>query len=96
MTDTTIDPPLRWGILSTAAIAAKHVVPALQAAEGHDVVAVGSRDLTRATAWADERGIPIAHGSYDDLLADPRSRSVSTPPMLVAWLTQRRIIQVWS
>jgi len=79
MTDITIDPPLRWGILSTAAIAAKHVVPALQAAEGHDVVAVGSRDLARATAWANERGIAIAHGSYDDLLADPSVEAIYNP-----------------
>ena len=79
MTDTTIDPPLRWGILSTAAIAAKHVVPALQAAEGHDVVAVGSRDLARATAWANEHGIAIAHGSYDDLLADPSVEAIYNP-----------------
>ena len=71
--------PLRWGILSTAAIASKHVVPALHAADGHEVVAVGSRDLDRATTWADEHAIATAHGSYDELLADPNVDAVYNP-----------------
>ena len=79
MTDMTIDPPVRWGILSTAGIAAKHVVPALQAAVGHEVVAVGSRNLGRATAWATERDIATAYGSYDDLLADPNVEAIYNP-----------------
>jgi predicted dehydrogenase len=79
MDTVTIDPPLRWGILSTAAIASKQVVPALQAAPGHEVVAVGSRDLARASAWASERGIATAHGSYADLLADPDVEAIYNP-----------------
>jgi D-xylose 1-dehydrogenase (NADP+, D-xylono-1,5-lactone-forming) len=35
-----------------------------------EVVAVASRDLARAEAYAREHGIPRAHGSYDALLAD--------------------------
>jgi predicted dehydrogenase len=79
MNEPVLDPPLRWGILSTAAIASGHVVPALRAAPGHEVVAVGSRDLGRATAWAAEHGIATAHGSYDDLLADPEVEAVYNP-----------------
>ncbi len=80
MTDrTTVDPPLRWGILSTAAIAARHVVPAMRAAPGHEVVAVGSRDHERSTEWAAEQGIPTAHGSYDELLADPDVEAIYNP-----------------
>jgi predicted dehydrogenase len=79
MADTSIDPPLRWGILSTAAIAGKHVVPALQAAVGHEVVAVGSRDPARATAWAADHGIANAYGSYDELLADPNVEAIYNP-----------------
>ena len=79
MTDSSIDPPLRWGILSTAAIAANHVVPALQAASGHEVVAVGSRDFTRATAWATDHNIANAYGSYDELLADPNVEAIYNP-----------------
>jgi predicted dehydrogenase len=75
----TIDPPLRWGILSTALIASRNVVPALRGAPGHEVVAVGSRDLARATTWASEQGIPTAHGSYDELLADPDVEAIYNP-----------------
>ena len=73
---TPIDPPLRWGILSTANIASGHVVPALHDAAGHDVVAVGSRDLERAREWAAEHNCGRAHGSYEELLADDEVEAV--------------------
>jgi predicted dehydrogenase len=38
---------------------------------GHDVRAVGSRSLETAQAFAAEFGIPNAHGSYEELAADP-------------------------
>ena len=79
MTDTMSGPPLRWGILSTAKIASEHVVPALQEAGDHEVVAVGSRNLERATSWAAEHDIATAHGSYDDLLADPNVKAIYNP-----------------
>ncbi|MDX2381092.1 MAG: Gfo/Idh/MocA family oxidoreductase [Acidimicrobiia bacterium] len=79
MTDQPIDPPLRWGILSTAAIAAEHVVPALQSASGHEVVAVGSRNLQRATQWGAEHDIASVHGSYDELLADENVEAIYNP-----------------
>ncbi len=79
MTAMTIDPPLRWGILSTARIAAKNVVPALQAAPGHEIVAVASRDLGRARTWAAAHDIATAYGSYDDLLADPAVEAIYNP-----------------
>jgi predicted dehydrogenase len=40
-------------------------------AHGHRVTAVGSRRAEAAAAFAAEHGIERAHGSYDDLLADP-------------------------
>lgn len=79
MTDASIDPPLRWGILSTAKIAENHVVPALHESAGHTVVAVGSRDAGRAASWADANGIATAHGSYEDLLADPDVEAIYNP-----------------
>jgi predicted dehydrogenase len=57
---------LRWGLLSTA-----RINDALLGAGNADVVAVASRDPQRARAYAAERGIPRAHGSYEALLADP-------------------------
>jgi xylose dehydrogenase (NAD/NADP) len=66
---------LRWGVLSTA-----NITDALLGS-GHDqeFVAVGSRDRGRAEAWAAERGIPRAHGSYEELLADPELDAIYNP-----------------
>ncbi|HET9508514.1 MAG TPA: Gfo/Idh/MocA family oxidoreductase [Gaiellaceae bacterium] len=69
---------LRWGILSTAA-AARPIVRAAGAVDGVEVVAVASRDLTRAQAFAAEHGIRRAHGSYEALLADPEVDAVYVP-----------------
>jgi xylose dehydrogenase (NAD/NADP) len=63
------DRPLRWGILSTARIN-DEVIPQLEASPEAELVAVASRDPARAQAYARERGIPVGHGSYSELLAD--------------------------
>jgi xylose dehydrogenase (NAD/NADP) len=66
---------LRWGILSTANITNKLLD------SGHDqqFVAVGSRDLGRAQAFASEHGLGRAHGSYEELLADPEVDAIYNP-----------------
>lgn len=61
---------VRWGILSTANIGRK-VIPAIHTSRNGVVAAVGSRSLAGARAFAAEQHIPRAHGSYEDLLADP-------------------------
>jgi predicted dehydrogenase len=70
---------LRWGILSTANIARAKVVPGMRKAASCEVVAVGSRDVAAATDFAQELGIPRAHGSYEELLADPEVDGVYIP-----------------
>jgi D-xylose 1-dehydrogenase (NADP+, D-xylono-1,5-lactone-forming) len=70
--------PVRWGILSTARINRKLLAGAALSSEV-DVVAVGSRDLGRARAFADEHGIPAAYGSYEELLADPSVEAIYNP-----------------
>ena len=70
---------LRWGILSTAAIARSKVIPGIQAAEHCEVVAIASREEALATRVATELGIPTAHGSYEALLADPEVDAVYVP-----------------
>ncbi|WDR03448.1 Gfo/Idh/MocA family oxidoreductase [Devosia algicola] len=75
---------LRWGILATGGIA--HNVTRDLVATGHDVTAVGSRTLEKASAFAREFDIKTAHGSYEDLVADPNVDAiyVATPhPMHV-------------
>ncbi|MBD7956517.1 Gfo/Idh/MocA family oxidoreductase [Microbacterium sp. Sa4CUA7] len=60
---------LRWGILATGGIA--HAFTSDLQTAGLDVAAVGSRSAGSAQRFADEFGIARAHGSYDDLAADP-------------------------
>lgn len=67
--------PLRWGILSTANITDK----LLDSGTDQEFVAVGSRDAARAQAYAREKGIARAHGSYEDLLADPEVDAIYNP-----------------
>lgn len=61
---------LRWGILSTARIN-RLVIPAIRAAARSDVVAVASRERSRAERFAAEWKIPRAVESYDALVDDP-------------------------
>jgi D-xylose 1-dehydrogenase (NADP+, D-xylono-1,5-lactone-forming) len=67
--------PLRWGILSTANITDK----LLDGGTDQEFVAVGSRDGARAEAYAREKGIARAHGSYEALLADPDVDAIYNP-----------------
>ncbi|MGZ8596010.1 MAG: Gfo/Idh/MocA family protein [Actinomycetota bacterium] len=70
---------LRWGIVSTADIGMRKVIPGIRAAARCEVVAIASRDLARAEAAASELAIGRAHGSYEDLLADPDVDAVYIP-----------------
>jgi predicted dehydrogenase len=67
--------PVRWGVISTARIN-DAVLAGARASDRVDVVAVASRDADRAEAYARERGIPRAHGSYEALLADEEVEAV--------------------
>jgi xylose dehydrogenase (NAD/NADP) len=60
---------VRWGLLSTARINDAILEGARQSPRT-EIVAVASRDQTRADSYASERGIERAYGSYEALLAD--------------------------
>jgi predicted dehydrogenase len=60
---------LRLGLLSTANIN-REILAAAATCDDISVLAVASRDLARAEAYARERGLERAHGSYEGLLAD--------------------------
>jgi predicted dehydrogenase len=66
---------LRLGLLSTAAINGA-ILGARAADAPFEITAVGSRDAARAQAYARANGIERAHGSYDELLADPELDAV--------------------
>jgi predicted dehydrogenase len=70
---------LRWGILSTAAIGIRKVIPAMQRGQFCEIAAIASRDLARARQAAASFGIPTAYGSYEELLADPTIDAIYNP-----------------
>lgn len=70
---------LRWGVLGTARIAAEALIPAINAARHNSVIAVGSRNVTRALEFARPFEIPKAFGSYEEVLADADVQAVYIP-----------------
>jgi predicted dehydrogenase len=78
---------LRWGVLSTANIGLKKVIPGMQQGQFCRIDAIASRDLARAQQAA-ALGIAKAYGSYEELLADPAIDAVYIPlpnQMHVPW-----------
>jgi predicted dehydrogenase len=70
---------LRIGVLSTANIGLKKVIPAMQQGELTTVTAIASRDLGKARDAAAALNIPTAYGSYEELLADPNIDAIYNP-----------------
>jgi predicted dehydrogenase len=70
---------LRWGVLSTANIGLKKVLPAMQRGQLTSIAAIASRDLARARQAAAALGISTAYGSYEELLADPGIDAIYNP-----------------
>jgi predicted dehydrogenase len=70
---------VRWGVLGTARIATHDVIPAMQRGEWPEIVAIASRDHSKAKRVAAELGIPKSYGSYEELLADPQVEAVYNP-----------------
>lgn len=76
---------LRWGVLSTANIGKKAVIPAILKSDNGRLTAIASRDQVRGQAFAlpfskEQGGPPIrVHDSYADLLADPDVDAIYNP-----------------
>ena len=76
---------MKWGILATGTIAKKFASTVEQmGAEGEQLVAVGSRHLESAQAFAQQYGIPRCYDSYEGLAADPEVEAIyiATPNTL--------------
>ncbi len=69
---------VRWGILGVAKIN-ERLLPAFAKSKHAKVVALASRETSRARAAADACGIPIACGSYEDLVRHPEVDVVYNP-----------------
>jgi predicted dehydrogenase len=70
---------IKWGILSTAKIGIRKVIPAMQKGCNSEILAIASRSAERAGKAAEELKIPRAYGSYQSLLADPDIEAVYIP-----------------
>ena len=70
---------VRWGVLSTAAIGLKKVIPGMQRGTWTEVTAIASRDRRRSDEAARALGIARSYGSYEELLADPEIEAVYNP-----------------
>jgi len=70
---------VRWGILSTAKIGLKQVIPAMQKGKYIEIKAIASRDMAKAKQAAAELNIPKTYASYEELLADPDIDAVYNP-----------------
>lgn len=70
---------VRWGILSTATIGLKQVIPAINLSKNGSVCAIASRTLSSASKAANELGIKKAYGSYDELFLDDEIDAIYNP-----------------
>ncbi len=61
--------PVRWGLLSTARIN-EAILTGAAGTDTAEIVAIASRDQSRADEYAREHGLARAYGSYDALLED--------------------------
>lgn len=71
---------VRWGVLSTAKIGREKVIPAMQAGEACDIVAIASENRERVMAESIRLNIPTIYNSYEELLNDPEIDAVYIPP----------------
>lgn len=71
--------PVKWGIISTANIGVAKVIPGMLKSKDLEIVAISSRKLATARAWAGKLGIPKVYGSYEEMLADPEIEAVYNP-----------------
>ena len=69
---------LNWGLLSTARIN-RALIPPLQVSKRNHLLAVASRSLETANAYAKEKKISRAYGSYEALLTDPEIDVIYNP-----------------
>lgn len=70
---------LRWGILGTASIAKRSVIPGIRGSDRNEVVAIASRNQEKADEAAKELHIENAFGSYEAFLASDAIDAVYIP-----------------
>jgi predicted dehydrogenase len=72
---------VRYGLISTARIGFTAHVPGAKTSANSEIVAVSSRNLATAEAAAKEHGIPLAFGSYQEMIdSDEIDAVINTLP----------------
>lgn len=72
---------VRYGLISTARIGFTAHVPGAKTSANSEIVAVSSRNLASAEAAAKEHGIPLAFGSYQEMIdSDEIDAVINTLP----------------
>jgi predicted dehydrogenase len=70
---------IRIGTLGSSRICLPALIEQAASVAEVTVAAVAARDQARSDAFALRHGLPTAHGSYEDLLADPDIDAVYNP-----------------
>jgi len=65
-----------WGVLGTGKIALNRALPGMKKSAWCDIRAVASRSVERGRAFAAALDIPVVHGSYEALIADPAIEAI--------------------
>lgn len=74
-----MDHEVRWGVLSTAGIAQKELIPAFERATNAKVTGIASGSIEKAEAVAQKFSIDKTYDSYEQLLDDPDIDAVYIP-----------------
>ncbi len=70
---------VRWGVISTANIGLARVLPGMMKSRHIEIRAIASRKLSTAKKAAKDLGIPVAYGTYEELLDDPEIEAIYNP-----------------
>lgn len=70
---------INWGILSTAKIAVQKVIPAMQACQHANIVAIASRDESKVKQVVKSLNIPRVYNSYEELIGDDAIDAIYNP-----------------
>ena len=70
---------INWGVISTAKIGWEYVIPAIQKSKNSNVLAIASRNLSKAKKFSKKHNILKYYGSYKELYQDPEVDIIYNP-----------------
>src|SRR4051794_6681457 len=74
-----MDLPLRIGILGTASVSKYALIDTCKMNPEAAIVAVASRNGSRAESYGKKYGIPSVYSSYEELISDPNIDAIYNP-----------------